>query len=75
MREKQTHTLFFLKKRTKNHQKEQKKQFFMSFFCKARNLTLSRILPTPVLPSLLTFLLFYSSTSKPSVLLKKRGAQ
>lgn len=26
-------------------------------------------------PNLFTFLLFYSSTSKPSVLLKKRGAQ
>ena len=52
--------------------------FYEEKSCKPRNLTLSRFLAVPVLPSLLTFftfLLFYFSTSKPSVLLKKKGAQ
>lgn len=62
MREKQTHTLFFLKKRTKNHQKEQKRTILYEFFGKARNLTLSRILPTHILSHLLTFLPFYFFT-------------
>lgn len=78
MREKQTHTKKKNKKplkRTKTTKKRTKKTILYELFGNARNLTLSRILPKPVLPSLLTFylftfLLFYFQTVR---LVQKKG--